>query len=263
MLNAQSPEAAARRVVQAAQAGDKGNAQLVRTAMAGLRPDERAEVGSMVIRSMGTPNASARGIVQESGFSPSSFVTRYQAMNQEARALLFTPEHQRALDQLFNVANRLANVEAMANTSRTGTNTMNMGGAVAGAGAIMTGDVVTPLAIGTSGIATSLLMSSPAYTRWMATYVNLRAAVRSGSDRSVAPLMRHVAGLERQAQANPAIMPAFYEVSQEVKSLTPAQPKNTDKRAEAVASKLAMLDDTAKSGLLQRVQARLQSEGSA
>jgi hypothetical protein len=263
VLNAQSPEAAARRVVQAAQAGDKGNAQLVRTAMAGLRPDERAEVGSMVIRSMGTPNASARGIVQESGFSPSSFVTRYQAMNQEARALLFTPEHQRALDQLFNVANRLANVEAMANTSRTGTNTMNMGGAVAGAGAIMTGDVVTPLAIGTSGIATSLLMSSPAYTRWMATYVNLRAAVRSGSDRSVAPLMRHVAGLERQAQANPTIMPAFYEVSQEVKSLTPAQPKNTDKRAEAVASKLAMLDDTAKSGLLQRVQARLQSEGSA
>lgn len=219
VLNAQSPEAAARRVVQAATAGDKGNIRLVRSALAGLRPDERAEVGAMVVRSLGQPNASARGIVQESGFSPSSFVTRYNNLSPEARAAMFTPEHAQALDQLFRIANRLSNVEALANTSRSGTNTMNMGGAMAGAGAVMAGDVMTPIAIGTSGAATSLLMSTPAYTRWMARYVDLRAAVRAGREQSIGPLLRHVQGLGNQARANPAIMPAFYEVSDEVSSL--------------------------------------------
>lgn len=219
VLNAQSPEQAARRVVQAATAGDKGNIRLMRSAMAGLRPDERAEVGAMLVRSLGQPNASARGIVQESGFSPSSFVTRYNNLSQEARNLLLTPDHQQALNQLFRVANRLANVEALANTSRTGTNTMNMGGAIASAGAVMTGDVLTPLAIGASGAATSILMSSASYTRWMARYIELRAAVRAGTDQSIAPMMRHLSSLERQARANPAIMPAFYEASEEIAML--------------------------------------------
>lgn len=219
VINAANPEAAARRVVQAATAGDRGNIRLVRSAMAGLRPDERAEVGAMVVRSMGEPLPSSRGIVQESGFSPSSFVTRYQRMSAEARDMLFTPEHRQSLDQLFNVANRLANLEALANTSRSGTNTMNISGALAGMGSALRGDLVTPMAIGASGAATSILMSSPAYTRWMAQYINLRAAVRNGRDQAVAPLLRHVAGLERQAQANPALMPAFYEVSQEANEL--------------------------------------------
>lgn len=274
VLNAQSPEMAARRVVQAATAGDKGNIRLVRSAMAGLRPEERAEVGAMVVRQLGTPNASARGIVQESGFSPSSFVTRYQAMGDEARNLLFTPDHQQAINQLFRIANRLANVEALANTSRTGTNTMNMGGAIAGAGAMMTGDVLTPLAIGTSGAATSILMSSPAYTRWMARYIELRAAVRAGRDNAISPMLRHIAGLGDSAQANPAIMPAYYEVSEEIKDLTPKkkgaapstapapeQPKKTDKRAEALMNRVAELDNP--EDLLQRVNARLQAEGAA
>lgn len=250
VLNAQSPEAAARRVVQAATAGDKGNIRLVRSAMAGLRQDERAEIGAMVVRALGQPNASARGIVQESGFSPSSFVTRYNNLSPEARNLMFAPEHQRALNQLFRIANRLSNVEALANTSRTGTNTMNMGGAVAAGGSALTGDIMTPIAIGTTGIATSVLMSSPAYTRWMAQYVNLRAAVRSGSDKTIAPLLRHVAGLEGKAQSNPALWPAFVEVSEDVKK-------------EIIHQRVSSLDDRQANELLQRVQARFQAEGAA
>lgn len=219
VLNAGSPEMAARRVVSAATAGDKGNIRLLRTAMSGLRPDERAEIASMVVRQMGEPVPSARGIVQESGFSPSSFVTRYNKMSEEARNLMFTPEHRQALDQLFRVANRLANLEALANTSRSGTNTINMGGALAGMSSLAHGDFVTPLAIGVGGTATSLLMSSPRYTNWMTRYIQLRAAVRSGRDQAVAPLIRHVAGLERQAQANPAILPAFIEVTDDVEAL--------------------------------------------
>lgn len=220
VLNATSPEAAARRIVQAAQAGDKGNARLVRVAIAGLRPDERAEVGSMIVRAMGEPNPSAKGIVAEAGFSPSSFMTRYNRMSAEALDAIFTPEHRQALDQVMRVANRLAEVEALANTSRTGTNTMNMGGAVAAGSSAFAGDFVTPIAIGTTGFATSILMSSPAYARWMAHYINLRAAVRNGSDRAVAPMLRHLAGLERRAQSNPVLWPAFVEVADEVQRET-------------------------------------------
>lgn len=264
VLNAQSPEAAARRVVQAATAGDKGNIRLVRSAMAGLRPEERSEIGAMVVRQLGAPNPSAKGIVQETGFSPSSFVTRYQAMSSEARNLMFTPEHQRELDQLFRIANRLANVEALANTSRSGTNTMNMGGAIAAGGSALAGDLATPIAIGIGGTATSILMSTPAYTRWMAQYINLRSAVRSGRDQAIGPLLRHVSGLETRAKANPALAPAFYEVSEEVKDLKAKErPKGMEKRAEAIVNRVAMLDDKSTQDLLQRVQARVQQEGVA
>jgi hypothetical protein len=187
--------------------------------MAVLRPEERAEFASLVIRELGTPQPSARGIVQETGFSPSSFVTRYQQMSPEARRAIFPPAHQRALDDLFNIANRLANVEAMANTSRSATNAMNLSGGAAAIGALASGSVATPLLIAGSGLAASALMSRPAYTRWMISYMQLRAAVRSGQDRALAPLIRHASGLDDFARLNPAIMPALLAVQQEVEEL--------------------------------------------
>lgn len=216
LLNLDSPEAVARRLVQAGMAGDRGNAGMIRNAMGVLRPEERAEFGSMIVRRLGEPLPSARGTVQESGFSAQTFVTNYQRMNPEVRALVFTTEHRRALDDLFRVANRIANVEALANTSRSGTNAVNMTGAVAGMGSALRGDLVTPLAIGTSAAATALLMSRPAYVRWMTQYIQLRAAVRNGSERMVAPLMRHIAGLENQVRANPQLMPALYAVAEDI-----------------------------------------------
>lgn len=219
LMKAKSPEAVTRRLVQAAQVGDKGNAGMIRNAMGVLRPEERAEFGAMIVRDMGTPAPSARGIVQERGFSAQTFVTNYQRMNPEVRDMVFTPEHNRALEQLFNVANRIANVEALANTSRTGTNTMNVTGAVAGIGSALSGNLVTPLAIGSTGAAMSILMSRPAYVQWMTTYIQLRAAVRNGSDRMVAPMLRHVAGLERQARANPHLMPALYAVAEDIEGM--------------------------------------------
>lgn len=219
VLQAQSPEAAARRIMQAATAGTKGNTRLVRSAMTSLRPEERAEIGSLVVRELGTPNPSARGIVQETGWSAQTFTTRYEAMSPEARALIFTPEHQRAVDGLFRVANRIANVEALANTSRSATNALNVTAAVGAIPSIMAGNIGTPLAIGGSGLAMSILMSRPAYTNWMTRYVELRAAVRSGRDAMVAPLLRHVAGLDDQARANPQLLPALYAVTDEVNEM--------------------------------------------
>ncbi len=219
VMRAESPEAAARRLVQASLSGTRGNARMVRAALNSLRAEERAEFGSLVVQEMGRPVASARGIVQEVGFSPQSFVTRYQAMSPEARDMMFPAEHQRAINQLFRVASRLANVEALTNTSRTGTNTINMTGGLAGVGSMVRGDFATPLAIGASGLATSVLMSRPTYVAWMTRYIQMRAAVRDGTARGLAPLIRHVAGLEDLAHRNPILAPVHADVLREIEGL--------------------------------------------
>lgn len=219
VMNAQSPEQAARRIVQASLDGTKGNIRMARAAANALRPEERSDMGSLIIQEMGRPVASARGIVAEVGWSPQSFVTRWMQMSPEARGLWFTAEHGQAIDDLFRVAHRLANVEALANTSRSGTNAMNMGGALAGIGSLARGDIATPLAIGASSVAASVLMSRPAYTRWMTQYMRLRANVRDGSDRAIAPLLRHVSGLEQMAHRDPALLPVFADIIPEIESL--------------------------------------------
>ncbi len=225
VMNAQSPEQAARRIVQASLDGTKGNVRMSRAAANALRPEERAEMGSLIFQEMGRPLPSARGIVAEVGWSPQSFLTRWMAMSPEARALWFTAEHGRAIDDMFRVAHRLANVDALTNTSRTATNAINLGGGLAGVGSLARGDIATPLAIGASSVAASVLMSRPAYTRWMTQYMRLRANVRDGSDRAIAPLLRHVAGLEQMAHRDPVLMPVYADVLPEVESLKKARPQ--------------------------------------
>jgi hypothetical protein len=222
VLQAQSPEQAANRLVHAAMSGNRGDIRQFRSAMAGLRPEERAEFGAMVVRNLGTPNASARGMVQEHGFSAQSFVTNYQKMAPEARNLMFTPQHQQALDRLFRAANRVANVEALANSSRTATNAINMSGIAAVGTSLATGDIMTPLLIGGGGFGTSVLMSRPEYVNWMTKYVQLRAAVRNGSSQVINPLLRHVAGLERMSGTNPELKAVHAAV---VAHMSPEDPR--------------------------------------
>lgn len=220
IVKTENPQQAAQNIVRSMSDGGKGNMRMARAALAVLRPEERSEFGSLLVQELGRPLPSARGIVQEVGWSPSTFVTRYQSLAPEARGLVFTPEHQRLIDQLFRVANRIAHVEAQANTSRSGSNALNLGGLTAAAASAMHGDAFTPIAIGLGGAATSFMMSSPRYTQWLTNYVRLRAAVRNGSDQSVAPLMRHVAGLGNEARANPQLGVAMMAIVEDVKKAT-------------------------------------------
>jgi hypothetical protein len=214
-VRAENPQAVAAQMVRAATDGTRGNMRMFRSAMSVLRPEERAQFGALIVRELGAPTPSARGIVQEAQFSPSRFVTNYTALSPDARAMLFGPEHQRALDDLFRVANRIANVEALANTSRSGTNAMNMTGIAASIGSLASGNVATPLMIGGGGYASSVLMSLPQYTQWMTRYLRLRAAISDGSSRSMAPLVRHITGLERNARYNPELWPVYAVIAQE------------------------------------------------
>jgi hypothetical protein len=67
---------------------------------------------------------------------------------------------------------------ALTSTSRSATNALNLGGALASVGAL-TGDQIeaalAPLAVGG---AMAVMFSRPSYVRWVQTYATIKAAAR-------------------------------------------------------------------------------------
>lgn len=222
MFNAPSAEALYRNVMQAAQSKGKGDLEKLRILRRTLRPEEMDNVAAASIRQMGEPVGSARGTAQEFGFSPSSALTRWNNMTPEARHLLFGTQHAQALDDWFRVVNRLANVEAHANVSKSGIHTQNIfailgAGLMAGAGHMA---ALTATATGAYGLTT--LLSRPEYVRWLTTYANLRAAaLRSpGLHSGALPmgtqnprLTLAVNQLGRMASRNPELVPIYRGVA--------------------------------------------------
>lgn len=219
ILNAQNHEQAAKRLVSAALNQGRGNIGMLRAAHAALRPEEWADVSAMVLRELGQPVGSARGMTQEIGFSVSSFMTRWQNMDPRARALLFGGEHARAIDDLMRVVNRLANVEATYNTSRSATNAINLGGLL-GTGAAVAGGadaMFTAGAAALTGLTASVLMSRPQYVRWLARYAQLRAALTRGVPppgqvNAQAALRAHVGRLGEMAKSDPQLLEALRSI---------------------------------------------------
>jgi len=216
LFDAPTAEALYRNVASAALAGGRGDIQKLRVLSKTLRPEEMGDLSSAVIREMGKPIASARGVTQEVGFSPSSFVTRYNNMTPEARHILFGGEHVKAMDDLFRVASRLANVEAQANTSRSGTNLLNMGGLLSAVGLSITGNwpLVLGMAAGSFGLAA--LLSRPAYTRWAVGYAQLRAAAqRAPLNQRGGQLVAHIQRLGQLAAKDPQLVPVYRAIAEE------------------------------------------------
>jgi hypothetical protein len=209
LFKAESSEALARNITTAALAGGKGNTELLRSMHRILRPDELGEVAAGVLSEMGRPTGSARGLVQELGFSVESFTTRWNNMTPEARGLLFGHQHAKALNDLVAVSRRLANVESFANRS----NTFRSGGNALGIAAT----VGTAVSGGFGGLAylagavgstygLSYLLSRPAYARWATRYLQLKAATDRGAKASArTALVRHVGELAKAARNDPAL----------------------------------------------------------
>lgn len=207
ILQANNPEQAAQRLVQAATEGGRGNIQLLGLVQSALRPEEWNEFSSLVLRNLGRPNPSARGAAQEFGFSVQTFLTNWNKMDPRARAAIFNqPEHRQAIDDLVRITRRLAEVEAQVNTSRSATNALNVGGIFAAGGALMAGDGgTTLLGSALAGGGAAVLLSRPAYARWLATYARLRARAVSSRLPMTGALAQHVSRLEVLARTNPEL----------------------------------------------------------
>lgn len=215
LFNASSVETLSQNIMRAALDKGRGNVDMLRAIRRVLRPEEVGNISAAMLSEMGRPVGSARGLSQELGFSPSSFTTRWQNMTPEAKSALFDGEHRAALDDLARVTSRLANVEALGNTSRSGTNSLNMTGAIGAGTALMTGQAATAIGIGAAGLGTSILLSRPAYVRWATGYARLRAAALQGSRVSIAPLHAQIRRLQVMAKSDPALIPLAAQISQQ------------------------------------------------
>lgn len=222
LFRAESAEALSRNIAQAAMSGGKGNIEMLRVLNNTLRPEEMGEVAASIISELGKPVASARGFTQDLGFSVSSFMTRYNAMSPEAKAVLFRGEHGKALDDLSRIVNRLANVEALANTSRTTSNAMGVGTIFAGGGAYASGGMEALLGSLVAGGGAALIFSRPQYARWAVKYAELRA--RAGQTNAHRELLDHVNGLKLMAANDNALMPAYRAVASDNKIQEQEQP---------------------------------------
>jgi hypothetical protein len=223
LFNADSATALYRNIGQAALNGTKGDVNKLRVLARTLRRDEMDEIAAYTLREMGRPVPSARGYIQEIGFSPSSFMTRLNNMAPEARELIFGRAHAQALNDLARVTNRLANVETLANTSRSGTNALNLGGALASGGALFSGNLEAALAPLAAGGALSVLFSRPSYVRWVQGYAMLKSAAQQAPRQFGPSLTAHTARLAGMASADPRLVPVL-------RSLIAAHPEHYPER---------------------------------
>lgn len=216
LFNASSAESLSRSIVAAATNKGRGNLQMLRTLRRVLRPEEMSQIASGIIRDLGAPVGSARGMTQDLGFSVQSFITRWENMSPEARSLLFGGPHRAAVDDLVRVANRLANIEALVNTSRSGTNTLNVGTVLTAAGAVATGAIDTLTAgLGSAmgGFGTAYMMSRPAYARWMVRYLDAKATNLERAASRPIPMREIVRQLAAYAKQDPNLTPIYEAVA--------------------------------------------------
>lgn len=216
LFKADTAEALSRNITNAALAGTKGNFDMLRTVQRVLHPDEFDSIKSMIVSELGRPVGSARGVVEKLGFSAESFLTRYNNMSDEAKGLLFGGQHKQAIDDLVAMSSRLANIESMANRSRSGANAVNVAGGLAGVASVTAGDVLTPLAVFGGGYGLSMVLSRPLYTRWASQYMNLKAAALAAPSKSVdTALTTHVNRLLMLAKEDAALLPVARAIAGE------------------------------------------------
>lgn len=215
LFNANNATELYRNISNAALGGTKGDVNKLRVLNRTLQRPEMDEIAAYTLRRLGEPVPSARGIVQEAGFSPSSFMTRLNAMEPEARNLIFGHGHVEALNNLGRVVNRIANVEALANTSRSGTNALNLGAMLTGGGMLASGAWQQALGVAGTGLAASLLFSRPSYVRWATGYANMRARALQVPSQNKVALMTHINRLAEMAKHDPALLPVYRAVASE------------------------------------------------
>lgn len=186
-------------------AGSKASADIraLASIKRSLRPEEWNDLSATVISNMGNPTAGAVGAVNPEAFSINTFVTNYNNLSPQGRAVLFgstaggsqrTTQLAGELDRLARVADRLKMVESQANMSRSGVNAQNLlsGGGLLNPGTFLpTAKLLTVMAAGGEAL------SNPAVVRWM---------VRIGEARTPQALNARILALKAEGAQSPALM---------------------------------------------------------
>lgn len=210
LYGAQSAEQLALGITKDAMGGRKGGNFARLTALRrSLKDDEWGDISSGIIREMGRPVGSARGLTEDAGFSVNSAITNWKNMSEEGKNVLFNQTRdgkalRNSLDNFVRVADRMANFEAMANTSRSTTNALGLTALFSlfnAVGQAAVGNVGPAAALATpaaGSYAFGKFMSSPAYVRWLT-----RATELSGSPDKLQSLRSHARALGKLAEKEP------------------------------------------------------------
>lgn len=240
IVGAQSREQAAQRIIRIARDRGRGNLRLLRDARRALRDDEWADFTATLIREMGTPRASSRGLAARENFSVSSFATAYENMSDEAKSIMFRSvggqDLRQAMDDLVRTVNSLAEFEALANTSRSATNLIGLGGGALAIDQIVGAlfgniqGILSAVSVFGAGWATAKFMSSPAYVRWITDGVRVRRRIAQAGrvDPDLDPRwLSHVERLRRLAekQGDPQLEQLGREVAE---GLLPDDPQSSE-----------------------------------
>lgn len=216
ILGMDNPQQAVGVLLRAALDGEKGNLGMLRSAMQALRPEERQQISSLILDQMGKPKPSARGMVESTGFSPSSFMSRWNGLDAGAKDLLFGGEYKQAMDDLVRVTKRLANQDALSNTSRSGTDIINYATMIGSGGMMMSGHTWALGALLAPMSGFSVMFSRPEYVRMVQKYAEAKAAAARAPTAVTAPRMVALINqLNRAAIKDPALLPAVEAISAE------------------------------------------------
>lgn len=212
----ENPQQAIGYLINAATDGQKGNERLLRAAMSNLRPEERNQIGALLVTEMGKPVPSAGGVVEKYGFSPQSFMTRWNKMSPQSRDLLFGGDYAREMDDLVRVVRRISNVEKQANTSKSGTDIVNFLTGIGSVGMAMNGHTALLASMAAPMAGASVLFSRPGYVHWIAQYARARAALLDASATARAPRITALVNqLGQLAQKDSALIPIYRQVAAE------------------------------------------------
>jgi hypothetical protein len=221
ILNAENPQAIFGSIKKMALSGEKGDIGKLRTVKSLMKPEEWDDVRSAFILAMGEPKPNVKGMVEKVGWSPTSMQTNLAAMDPEARLLFFTGSHQTAMEELFRVSSRLADVLALTNTSRTLSNSLGIAGLGWLAGKVASGDLMGLILGPTAYASAAYLLSRPQHARWAVRWARLKAStVGPPVDATIEAwrnkeLLAQINRLAEMAKTDPELIPILQGVRSE------------------------------------------------
>jgi hypothetical protein len=161
-------------VFAAATSGTKEGATTLRAVMQSLPPDAQKTVSATVLRRLGRATPGRQNDLGEK-FSTETFLTNWNSMSPQAKAVLFDrygPDFRQSMDQVAKVASNLRDgSKVFQNPSGTGQATTQTGAVVAFATSLATGNVgvAGSIAGGVTGAnLMSRLLVHPPFVKWLA-----------------------------------------------------------------------------------------------
>lgn len=217
-----SPEAAYDRFTKrTAEAGQGANSRQILALKRSMPQDEWDTVASYVLRDMGTPVKSARDASKAVNFSPSSFITRFEGMSDDAKSALFDfsgrADLKRELDALVSVLNQHKKIADISNKSGT---MRNLG--MVGVGSALVVEPMTTIA-GLTGAATSAYAwTSPAFVKFVTGATRITADAANAS-RNLPMIVAQGKALAKQ---DPKLAPAIADYLRGLGQPAPADKEN-------------------------------------